>query len=66
MLRGKWEKLEGKFCLQNKPKRVVFYLEGPSAGVDLLIESVAICCDSEVNLVLLTLPSPCLFFLFFN
>lgn len=45
--RGKWEKLEGKFCLQNKPERVVFYLEGPSAGVDLLIESVAICCESE-------------------
>ncbi|KAM7518452.1 hypothetical protein LguiB_017414 [Lonicera macranthoides] len=40
----RWEKLEGTFSLPNMPQRVVFYLEGPSPGVDLLIESVVVCC----------------------
>lgn len=42
----KWEKLEGAFSLPNMPDRVVFYLEGPSPGVDLLIKSVGITCSS--------------------
>ncbi|KAL1817665.1 hypothetical protein ACET3Z_020239 [Daucus carota] len=40
----RWEKLEGTFSLTKIPKRVVFYLEGPSPGIDLLIESVVISC----------------------
>lgn len=43
---GKWEKLEGKFSLSTMPDKVVFYLEGPSPGVDLLIQSVVISCSS--------------------
>lgn len=43
----KWEKLEGTFSLSSMPDRVVFYLEGPSPGVDLLIESVQISCPSR-------------------
>uniref|UniRef100_A0A2N9GVP4 GH10 domain-containing protein n=1 Tax=Fagus sylvatica TaxID=28930 RepID=A0A2N9GVP4_FAGSY len=42
----RWEKLEGTFSLPTMPDRVVFYLEGPSPGVDLLIESVVISCSS--------------------
>jgi hypothetical protein len=38
----KWEKLEGSFSLTNMPKCVVFYLEGPPAGADLIIDSVNI------------------------
>ncbi|XP_044964455.1 endo-1,4-beta-xylanase 1-like isoform X2 [Hordeum vulgare subsp. vulgare] len=38
----KWEKLEGSFSLTNMPKCVVFYLEGPPAGADLIIDSVTI------------------------
>ncbi|KAK9136172.1 hypothetical protein Syun_015502 [Stephania yunnanensis] len=37
-----WEKLEGTFSLESIPKRVVFYLEGPPSGVDLLIQSVVV------------------------
>ncbi|KAF3447492.1 hypothetical protein FNV43_RR12678 [Rhamnella rubrinervis] len=40
----RWEKLEGKFSLSTMPQRVIFYLEGPSPGVDLLIKSVVISC----------------------
>lgn len=40
----KWEKLEGTFSLSTMPDRVVFYLEGPSPGIDLLIQSVEITC----------------------
>ncbi|PSR99950.1 Anti-sigma-I factor RsgI6 like [Actinidia chinensis var. chinensis] len=36
------ETLEGTFSLSTLPDRIVFYLEGPSPGVDLLIESVTI------------------------
>ncbi|XP_050264892.1 endo-1,4-beta-xylanase 1 isoform X1 [Quercus robur] len=42
----KWEKLEGTFSLPAMPDRVVFYFEGPSPGVDILIESVVITCSS--------------------
>ncbi|KAL5988334.1 Glycoside hydrolase, 10 [Asimina triloba] len=38
----KWENLEGKFSLESMPNHVVFYLEGPSPGVDLLLDSVNI------------------------
>lgn len=39
-----WEKLEGTFSLDNMPNRVVFYLEGPSPGINLLIDSVIVSC----------------------
>ncbi|KAL3514335.1 hypothetical protein ACH5RR_027052 [Cinchona calisaya] len=42
-----WENLEGTFSLSNMPDRVIFYLEGPSPGVDLLIESVMVSCSSS-------------------
>ncbi|KAL8141003.1 hypothetical protein V2J09_007024 [Rumex salicifolius] len=42
-----WETLEGSFMLPYVPKRVVFYLEGPSPGVDLLIKSVVIHSPSQ-------------------
>ncbi|PON76647.1 Glycoside hydrolase [Parasponia andersonii] len=41
-----WETLEGTFLLSTLPQRVIFYLEGPSPGVDLLIKSVVITCMS--------------------
>lgn len=41
-----WETLEGTFSLSTMPQRVIFYLEGPSPGVDLLIKSVVITCMS--------------------
>lgn len=40
----KWENLEGTFVLSDKPDRVVFYLEGPAPGVNILIESVFLWC----------------------
>lgn len=40
--KGKWKKLEGTFSLSTIPQRVVFYLEGPSPGVNILIDSVKI------------------------
>ncbi|KAJ3672826.1 hypothetical protein LUZ60_006200 [Juncus effusus] len=45
----KWEKLEGSFALKTVPKRVVFYLEGPPPGVDLLIDSVSVSYKKEEN-----------------
>ncbi|KAI4321485.1 hypothetical protein MLD38_034857 [Melastoma candidum] len=45
--KDKWEKVEGTFSLASMPNRVVFYLEGPSPGIDLLIKSVEIVCLSE-------------------
>ncbi|XP_015885111.3 endo-1,4-beta-xylanase 1 [Ziziphus jujuba] len=42
-----WEKVEGTFSLSTMPQRVVFYLEGPSPGVDLLIQSVVVSCLSN-------------------
>ncbi|KAI4388645.1 hypothetical protein MLD38_000956, partial [Melastoma candidum] len=45
--KDKWENIEGKFSLASMPSRVVFYLEGPSPGIDLLIKSVEIVCLSE-------------------
>ncbi|XP_064992984.1 endo-1,4-beta-xylanase 1-like isoform X4 [Musa acuminata AAA Group] len=47
--KGCWQKLEGSFSLTSMPRRVVFYLEGPNPGMDLLIDSVTISCeDTEV------------------
>lgn len=40
-------RLEGMFSLPSLPERVVFYLEGPSPGIDLLIQSVTIHLESE-------------------
>ncbi|XP_052162414.1 endo-1,4-beta-xylanase 1-like isoform X2 [Oryza glaberrima] len=53
----KWEKMEGSFCLTNMPKRVVFYLEGPPAGVDLIIDSVNITCSGYQQLKEVKVPS---------
>lgn len=50
----KWEDLEGTFVLSDKPDRVVFYIEGPAPGVNLLIESVSIFGD--VSLPFLYVP----------
>ncbi|KAJ0025435.1 hypothetical protein Pint_08583 [Pistacia integerrima] len=41
-----WERVEGTFSLSAMPDRVVFYLEGPAPGVDLLIKSVVITYSS--------------------
>lgn len=38
----RWESLTGTFTLEAIPKRVVFFLEGPDPGVDLLIDSVVV------------------------
>lgn len=45
--RERWEKLEGAFSLKSLPDRLVFYLEGPSPGVDLLVDSVVISSTSS-------------------
>ncbi|KAH7664999.1 Carbohydrate-binding CenC-like protein [Dioscorea alata] len=45
-----WVKLEGSFSLPNLPKRVVFYLEGPPPGVDLLIDSVIVSSSSMTQI----------------
>ncbi|KAG5543712.1 hypothetical protein RHGRI_016467 [Rhododendron griersonianum] len=49
--KDKWETLEGKFQLSTLPDRVIFYLEGPSPGIDLLIESIVIACPSMIRSV---------------
>lgn len=45
----KWETLEGTFVLATVPDRVVFYLEGPNPGIDLLVKSVTISCSSPMT-----------------
>ncbi|KAH7665000.1 Endo-1,4-beta-xylanase protein [Dioscorea alata] len=45
----RWETLEGSFTLKSIPKQVVFFLEGPSPGVDLLIDSVEVSCNNDMN-----------------
>ncbi|XP_009786647.1 endo-1,4-beta-xylanase 1-like [Nicotiana sylvestris] len=42
-----WEILEGLFSLSSMPDQVIFYLEGPPSGADLLIKSVVITCSSS-------------------
>ncbi|KAH0683853.1 hypothetical protein KY289_021605 [Solanum tuberosum] len=42
-----WEMLEGSFSLSTMPDPVIFFLEGPPAGTDLLIKSVVISCPSS-------------------
>ncbi|CAN4095306.1 unnamed protein product [Withania somnifera] len=44
-----WQMLEGSFSLSTMPDQVVFYLEGPSPGSDLLIKSVIITCPSRTD-----------------
>lgn len=46
----RWEKLEGSFSLSALPDRVVLYFEGPSPGVELLVESVVVSCPSRSDL----------------
>ncbi|GAB2293717.1 Glycoside hydrolase, 10 [Dionaea muscipula] len=41
-----WRILQGTFTLKTLLERVIFYLEGPSPGVDLFIRSVVISCSS--------------------
>ncbi|KAJ8561389.1 hypothetical protein K7X08_027579 [Anisodus acutangulus] len=41
-----WQMLEGSFSLSTMPDQLVFYLEGPSPGSDLLIKSVIITCPN--------------------
>ncbi|KAL8473110.1 hypothetical protein ACS0TY_030084 [Phlomoides rotata] len=43
----RWEKIEGTFCLSTMPSRVIFYVEGPSPDIDLLIRSVEVSCASS-------------------
>ncbi|KAK6938017.1 Carbohydrate-binding, CenC-like [Dillenia turbinata] len=47
--KDQWEMLEGTFTLSAMPDRVVFYLEGPSPGMDLLIQSVSVSCLNPTN-----------------
>lgn len=47
--KDRWTKFEGSFSLKTSPDRVVFYLEGPPPGVDLLIESVVISSSSIIG-----------------
>ncbi|KAM7278848.1 hypothetical protein ACFE04_005982 [Oxalis oulophora] len=42
--KDEWKVLEGTFSISSLPDRVVFYIEGPAPGVDLLIESVSVTC----------------------
>ncbi|KAK8642631.1 hypothetical protein V6N13_011968 [Hibiscus sabdariffa] len=42
--KGKWEMVVGSFSLSTVPKRVIFYLEGPPPGDELIINSVVISC----------------------
>lgn len=39
--------VEGTFSLPTVPNQVIFYLEGPPPGVELLIDSVVIRCPSS-------------------
>ncbi|XVE70260.1 hypothetical protein DITRI_Ditri10aG0058100 [Diplodiscus trichospermus] len=43
----RWETVEGTFSISTMPERLVFYLEGPPPGVELLIDSVVISCSSS-------------------
>ncbi|MCD7467382.1 hypothetical protein HAX54_004793 [Datura stramonium] len=42
-----WRMLEGSFSLSTVPNEVIFYLEGPPPGAQLLIKSVVILCSSS-------------------
>lgn len=42
----RWEMVEGTFSMPTMPERLVFYLEGPSPGIDMLVDSVVISCSS--------------------
>uniref|UniRef100_A0A0V0IIT8 Putative ovule protein n=1 Tax=Solanum chacoense TaxID=4108 RepID=A0A0V0IIT8_SOLCH len=42
-----WDMLEGSFSLSTMPDQVIFFLEGPPAGTDLLMKSVVISCPSS-------------------
>ncbi|CAN8241200.1 unnamed protein product [Cochlearia groenlandica] len=50
VFKEKWVRLEGMFSLPSLSEKVVFYLEGPSPGIDLLIQSVTIVRESEPQL----------------
>ncbi|KAK8968904.1 hypothetical protein KSP40_PGU022508 [Platanthera guangdongensis] len=49
-----WEKLKGSFTLTSLPRRVVFYLEGPPPGMDMLIDSViaSLCASGRLPSVM--------------
>ncbi|KAL5713220.1 Glycoside hydrolase [Ranunculus cassubicifolius] len=50
VMKEQWEKLEGTFSLETLPDRLVIYLEGPSPGVDLLVDSVTVSSPSSRGL----------------
>ncbi|XP_010414736.1 PREDICTED: uncharacterized protein LOC104700841 isoform X2 [Camelina sativa] len=54
VFKEKWVRLEGMFSLPSLPEKVVFYLEGPSTGIDLLVQSVTIHGESEPKLECVT------------
>lgn len=62
---NRWKKLEGSFSLADMPNRIVFFLEGPPPGVDLLINSVILSSSVpkqfEVSICLLIYFSSLLF-----
>uniref|UniRef100_A0A1J3JJZ3 Endo-1,4-beta-xylanase A n=1 Tax=Noccaea caerulescens TaxID=107243 RepID=A0A1J3JJZ3_NOCCA len=49
VFKEKWVRLEGMFTLPILPEKIVFYLEGPSSGIDLLIQSVTIHRESSLS-----------------
>ena len=60
-----WAQLQGKFMLNSTVAKATIYIEGPPAGVDLLLDSLVVkhaqkappspAPDFEVNAILLTL-----------
>ncbi|OMO69280.1 hypothetical protein CCACVL1_19574, partial [Corchorus capsularis] len=42
-----WEILQGTFSLSTLPRCLLFYLEGPCAGLTLLVRSVVITCSNS-------------------
>lgn len=52
--------MDGTFSLSTVPKRVVFYIEGPPPGVEILVKSVVIVFSSptenEVCIIFSTIP----------
>lgn len=37
-----WFRLQGKFLINGNPSRVVIFLEGPPAGVDILVDGFVV------------------------
>ncbi|KAG6421637.1 hypothetical protein SASPL_118194 [Salvia splendens] len=54
-----FEKLEGIFCLSTMPQRVIFYMEGPPPGIDILVKSVVVSCPGSSQYVTQSKSSLC-------